>query len=183
MTGFSFTSPKAPGPVKYFVHGYSPVPPQASEADAEQFSTVCGLKGSYLDRGVTGTTLGPVNFISVGISIKPPAAPPVPINPGDRGVTPVAILGSSTFDASTVDISSVLLGPGNAAVFGPGSPSSNGKADLEDVNNDGFPDLVLHFRSQQIAVQCTDTSLLLTGKTQNGTPIRGTEAIQVLGCL
>lgn len=182
MTGFSFTSPKAPGPVKYFVHGYSPVPPQASEDDAEQFSTVCGLKGSYMDRGVTGTTSGPVNFIAVNISIKPPAAAPVPISPGDRGATPVAILGSSTFDASTVDVSSVLLGPGNAAVFGPGSPSFNGQMDLEDVNNDGFPDLVLHFRSQQIGVQCTDTSLLLTGKTQNGTAIRGTEAIQITGC-
>ncbi len=182
MTGFSFTSPKAPGPVKYIVHGYSPIPPQASEDDAEQFSTVCGLKGSYLDRGVSGTTLGPVNFISVNISIKPPAAPPAPINPGDRGTTPVAILGSSTFDVSTVDISSVLFGPGDATVFGPGSPSSNGKADFEDVNNDGIPDLVLHFRSQQIAVQCTDTSLLLTGKTKDGTPIRGSEGIQVVGC-
>ncbi len=182
MTGFSFTSPKPPGPVKYYVHGYSPIPPQTSEADAEQFSTVCGLKGTFLQRGVTGTTSGPVNFVSVSISIKPPAAPPVPMNIGDRGVTPVAILGSSTFDASTVDISSLLLGPGNATVFGPGSPGSNGQADLEDVNNDGFPDLVVHFRSQQIGVQCTDTSLLLTGKTKAGTPIRGSEAIQPTPC-
>jgi len=182
MTGFVFTSPKAPGPVKYIVHGYSPIPPQASEEDAEQLSTVCGITGSFLSRGVSGTTMGPVNFLPVNISIKPPAASPVPMNVGDRGVTPVAILGSSTFDVSTVDISTVLLGPGNASVFGPGSPGSNGKADIEDVNNDGFPDLVLHFRSQQIGVQCTDTSLLLTGKTQNGTPLRGAQDIQVVGC-
>jgi hypothetical protein len=182
MTGFVFTSPKSPGPVKYIVHGFSPIPPQASEEDAEQFSTVCALTGSYLSRGVSGTTVGPVNFVPVNISIKPPATPPVPMNVGDRGTTPVAILGSSTFDVSAVDISSVLLGPGNAAVFGPGSPGFSGKADIEDVNNDGFPDLVLHFHTQQIGFQCTDTSLLLTGKTQNGTPIRGTENIQPLGC-
>ena len=182
MTGFIFASQKPPGPVKYFVHGYSPVPPQASEADAEQFSTVCGLKGSFLQRGVTGSTLGPVNFISVNISIKPPAAAPVPINPGEKGVTPVAILGSSTFDASTVGVSSLFLGPGNATVLGPGNAAVVGKAELEDVNNDGFPDLVVHFPSQQIGIQCTDTSLLLRGKTQAGTPIRGSEAIQTVNC-
>lgn len=181
MTGFSFTSPKPPGPVKFVVHGESPIPPQASESDAEQFSTVCGLKGSFMDRGVSGTTLGPVNFITVGISIKPPAAPPVPMNPGDRGNIPVAILGSATFDASTVDVSSLRLGPGDAAVFSPGN-SGGSKATLEDVNGDGFPDLVVHFPSQQIQVQCGTTSLLLTGKTTSGTPIRGTEAIQAVSC-
>lgn len=182
MTGFVFTSPKPPGPVKYVVHGYSPIPPQDSEADAEHFSSTCNLKGSYMDRGVSGTTLGPVNFMAVNISIKPPAAVPVPMNPGDRGTTPVAIRGSSTFDPSTVDISSVLLGPGNASVFGPGSSSSSGQMDLEDVNGDGIPDLVVHFHTQQIGVHCGDTSLLLTAKTQDGTPIRGSQAIQTVSC-
>ena len=181
MAGFSFTSPKAPGPVKYVVHGESPIPPQASESDAEQFSTVCNLKGSFMDRGVSGTTLGPVNFITVGISIKPPAAPPVPMNPGDRGTVPVAILGSATFDASTVDVSSLRLGPGDATVFAPGN-SGGAKSTLQDVNGDGFPDLAVHFPSQPIQVQCGSTSLLLTGKTTNGTPIRGTEAIQTVSC-
>lgn len=181
MTGFSFVSQKPPGPVKYFAHGYSPLPPQASESDAEQFSTVCGLKGSYMDRGLTGTTSGPVNFIPVNILIKAPAAPPAPMNPGDRGTVPVAILGSGTFDASTVDASSLLLGPGDASVFSPGN-SGGSQSNLEDVNGDGFPDMVVHFRNQQIGYQCGSMSLLLTGKTTTGTPIRGSETIQTVNC-
>ena len=134
-----------------------------------------------MDRGVSGSTLGPVNFITVGISIKPLAGAPVPMNPGDRGAVPVAILGSATFDASTVDVGSLRLGPGDATVFSPGN-SGGAKSTLLDVNGDEFPDLLVHFPNQQIQVQCGSTSLLLTGKTTNGTPIRGTESIQTVSC-
>jgi hypothetical protein len=176
LGGFSFQSPKPPGPVKYFVSGFVEIPPQDDEEGAETLVEQCPQSvGNLLDLAVVGTTQGPVNFIPVNIQIKPTAAPPVPINPGSQGVTPVAILGTSSFDVTTVDQSSVRLGPSDAV---PQKDSGH----FEDVNNDGIPDLVFQFPTQAIGVRCNDTALFLTGKTTNGTGIQGSEAIQTVGC-
>ncbi len=176
LAGFSFQSPKPPGPVKYFVTGFVEIPPQDDEEGAETLVEQCPQSvGNLPDLAVVGTTQGPVNFIPVTIEIKPTAAPPVPINPGSQGATPVAILGTSNFDVTTVDQSSVRLGPNNAVPL-------KDSGHFEDVNNDGTPDLVFQFPTQSIGVRCNDTALFLTGKTANGTGIQGSEAIHTVGC-
>ena len=176
LTGFSFQSPKPPGPVKYFVTGFVDVPPQDDEEGAETLLEQCPQSaGKPLDLAVVGTTLGPVNFIPVTIEIKPPSAPPVPINPRSEGVTPVAILGSTSFDVNTVNQASVKFGPGNAA-------PQKGSGHFEDVNNDGIPDLVFQFPTSAIGVRCTDTALFLTGQTSSGTAIQGSESVHGVGC-
>lgn len=176
LAGFSFQSPKPPGPVKYFLTGFVEIPAQDDEEGAETLVEQCPQSvGNPLDLAVVGTTQGPVNFIPVSIEIKPTAKPPVPINPGDQGVTPVAILGTSSFDVTSVDQSSVRLGPANA------SPQKD-SGHLEDVNNDGIPDLVFQFPTQGIGARCNDTALFLTGKTTTGTGIQGSETIHTVGC-
>jgi hypothetical protein len=176
VTGFSFQSPKPPGPVKYFVTGYVIVPAQQSEDDAEMLSTDClRLHKKVPDIAVVGTTQGPVDFIPVNIEIKPPSAPPVSVNPRAQGDTPVAILGSATFQVSSIDTASLRLGPG-------GSTPSPNQVHFEDVNGDGIMDLVAQFPTQMIGIRCNDAALFLTGKTTSGVGIQGSEELQTVGC-
>ncbi len=97
------------------------------------------------------------------------------INPKNKGVIPVAILTTSTFDATTVDPLSVKFGPN-------GATEAHGRGHIEDVNHDGRLDLVLHFDTQETGIQCGDTSASLTGKTIGGQAIAGFDLIRTVGC-
>lgn len=130
-TGFSFESLNPPGPVRFFVLGYVKVLFE-TEANAEDALTDCPASvGDFFQVSLVGTTTGPVDFVPITIAIKPMAAAPLPINPREQGVTPVAILSTSTFDAGTIDPASLSFGPG-------GATPAKGKAHLEDVNGDGL---------------------------------------------
>lgn len=123
----------------------------------------------YLDE-VTGL------LQSVQILIKPGAAPPVPINAASKGKIPVAILSTSTFDAvANVDPSSLTFGHN-------GDEQSLAFCDTagEDVNGDGLPDLVCHFRTRLAGFQSGDTVGILRGKTVQGVPILGQEPIVIV---
>jgi hypothetical protein len=112
--------------------------------------------------------------ISVSIDINPGEFPNS-INPRNRGVIPVAILTTNTFDATTVDPVSVEFGPGRAK-------EAHGKGHIEDANGDGKPDLILQFNTQDTGIQCRDTSASLTGQTYSGQKIEGSDAIITVGC-
>lgn len=112
----------------------------------------------------------------VGIMIKPTAPPPVPINPGDMGTIPVAILSTPTFDATTqVDPTSITFGETGAetslAMCNPGG---------QDVNGDGLLDLVCHFLTQKTGFIAGDTMGFLQGATVSGVAIQGSEAITIV---
>jgi FG-GAP-like repeat/FG-GAP repeat len=107
--------------------------------------------------------------MAVKIDIKPGSFPNT-INLKSHRVIPVAILTTSTFDATTVDPLSVRFSPD-------GATEAHGKGHIEDVNHDGEPDLVLHFRTQETGIQCGDTAASLTGQTGGGAPIEGSDAI------
>jgi hypothetical protein len=111
---------------------------------------------------------------TVALDIKPGTFPNT-INPKSHGVIPVAILTTSTFDATTVDPLSVEFGPS-------GATEAHNKGHIEDVNQDGKPDLVLHFKTQATGIQCGETSASLTGATRDGDPIQGSDAITTVGC-
>ena len=107
------------------------------------------------------------------IDIKP-GSWPNSINTRNKGVIPVAILGSSDFDATQVDVTTVEFGPDGAA------PVHDGHVD--DVNNDGHPDFVVHFKTLDTGIACGDTDATLTGETFDETAIEGTDSVKTVGC-
>lgn len=117
---------------------------------------------------------GVSNVTQVSIDIKPGSFPNS-INPKSKGVIPVAILTTDTFDATTVDPLSVKFGPN-------GATEAHGRGHTEDVNGDGKLDMVLHFNTQKTGIQCGDTSASLTGKTVEDQDIEGSDSIQTVGC-
>lgn len=110
--------------------------------------------------------------IFAAVDIKP-GSDRNPINPGSRGVIPVAILSTAGFDATTVDPSTVAFGPDGA------SPEHGGHA--EDVNGDGLDDLVLHFRTQGTGLSRGDTEACLTGQTFDGEHVAGCDTVSIVG--
>jgi hypothetical protein len=112
--------------------------------------------------------------VAVNIDIKP-GSDPNAINLKSRGVIPVAILTTDTFDATTVDHLSAKFGPA-------GVTEAHGRGHVEDVNGDTDWDLVFHFRTKDTGIACGDTSAMLTGTTVDGQPIKGQDSVKTVGC-
>ena len=104
----------------------------------------------------------------VEIDIKP-GSYPNSINLKSKGVIPVAILTTPSFDASTVDPATVL--------FAGASPTHSA---LEDVDGDGDLDLILHVPTQSTNIQQGDTEACLTGQTFGGDSIQGCDSVNVV---
>ena len=115
----------------------------------------------------------PVTVISVDIDIKP-GSDPNSINPKSKGVIPVAVLTDQNFDATMVDVSTV--------VFGPAGAQPVHKGHIEDVDGDGDDDLLLHFNTQDTGIQCGDAEATLSGATFGGQAIEGSDSIKTVGC-
>ena len=111
--------------------------------------------------------------LSVDVSIKP-FGEPNSINLFSKGVIPVAILSSATFDALSIDSTSLAFGPGGAPIAHRQGPH------WEDVNGDGLTDLVMHFRTQETGIPAGATEACVTGLLLDGTPFEGCDAIRTL---
>ncbi len=116
----------------------------------------------------------PAAVIQVAIDIKPGSFPNS-INPASRGVIPVAVLTTASFDARTVDAASVRFGPG-------GAREAHNRGHLKDVDGDGDLDMVLHFNTGETGIECGQTEASLTGQTLGGKAIQGSDSIQTIGC-
>lgn len=113
-------------------------------------------------------------MLTVELDIKPDGYPNR-INPGSRGVIPVAILGSDAFDVAEIDVTTLAFGPDAA-------PIAHLNGHLQDVNCDGTTDLVTHFRTRNTGIACGDESATLIGETLDGQAIEGNDSIKTVGC-
>ncbi len=122
-------------------------------------------------------TYGPCFTISSGtsvaIDIKPGSATNS-INLKSKGRTPVAILTNDSFDAATVDPTTVRFGA-------TGTEAAPVHSALEDVDGDGDIDMILHFDTQDTGIQAGDTCAYLKGTTSGGQSIEGSDSVRTLG--
>lgn len=88
------------------------------------------------------------------IDIKP-GSDVNPVALGSHGLIPVAILGTQYIDVENVLEETLAFGPANA------TPVRRGQ--LEDVNDDGYVDLITHYNIQETGISAEDTEACLRG--------------------
>ena len=113
---------------------------------------------------------------NVEIDIKPGSFPNS-INPNSMGLVPVAILTTDTFDATTVDPSTLSF---MAAVDVAGVPNCV-RHGLEDVDGDADIDLVCKFPQKTTWINCDTTQGAIIGETFSGQFIIGFDSINPVG--
>lgn len=145
------------------------------------------------DDGIPGTPMapnGPFSGLYPNFSFQTPPPPVTPIvidikpgsdpnsiNLGSAGVIPVAILSTIDFDASTVDPMSVSLAGASVKLVG---KSDKYLCHHEDVNLDGFIDLLCQVYTAQFMVEAGETTATLEAQTFDGTRLLGEDNIRVV---
>jgi len=148
------------------------------------------LDSDVFIKGESFVCLPPV--IEVPIDIKPGSCPN-PVNTKDRGVYPIAILGTGDFDVSQIDPVTILLeglAPLRWASEDVSTPYYDPLNDCYSCNTigaDGFMDMTFKFDAQEfIAALGPDINdgdcviVELTGSLIDGTPIVGHDIIRII---
>ena len=122
--------------------------------------------------------------LPVEIDIKPGSYPNC-LNMNGHGLITVAILGSDTFEANQIDISTLKFAGLDVRVKGNSKPQCS----IEDVSGDftdpagapdGYDDLVCHFVDYADAWSPDNGTATLKGALLDGTPIEGTDTICIV---
>ncbi|MFC1919808.1 hypothetical protein ACFLWX_03360 [Chloroflexota bacterium] len=111
--------------------------------------------------------------LEVEIDIKP-GSYPNSINLGKKGVTPVAILTTSTADGNSVDFDATMVDP-ETVVFAGASPL---RWSIEDVDYDGDMDMSLKFMTSELDIGCDDTEARLDAMTYEGKEVYGIDSVR-----
>jgi len=133
-------------------------------------------------------------MLVVAVDIKPGRCPN-PLNLASKGILPVAILGSEGFDVSQIDAASVRLAgvaPIRSSYEDVATPVSDGnECDCTTEGPDGYTDLTLKFRTQEIVEELVNAQgeladgevlvLTLMGVLSDQTPIEGADCIVLVG--
>jgi len=115
----------------------------------------------------------PAPALDVGIDIKP-GSDPNSINLSTEGVIPVAILGSDIFDVAEIDVATLAFGPGGAA------PDHSHGPHFDDVDADGFTDLMAHYRTEEAGIAFGHGAACLYGETLQGTTFNACDAVRTV---
>jgi len=138
-----------------------------------------GSESSSAEQQITITVPAPLSPTEIDIK---PGSDPNSINPRSMGVVPVAILGSDNFDVTEVDATNLEFGPNSASPVHDFTDPDTFADHLEDVNEDGFTDLVSHYNQKETGLSCGDTEATLTGTLLDGTPFDGTDSVRIVPC-
>jgi hypothetical protein len=128
-------------------------------------------------------TLGIDNIRAVpepaDIDIKP-GSDSNSINPSAQGLIPVTIFGSDTFDVAGVDGLALAFGPDGAAPAHDISDPAELADHLEDVDGDGFTDLVFHYWTEETGIAFGDMNACLHGGTLDGKRFMGCDDVRTV---
>lgn len=126
--------------------------------------------------GVGVTETGVItSFIPVAIDIKP-GSYPNSINLNSKGTVPVAIFGNSTFDVHKINLTSITLAGAPIKIKNNGQLMAN----YEDVNKDGFVDVVIHIITKSLQLMLNDVKAELNGFLFGGKEIKGSDSVKIV---
>ena len=129
-------------------------------------------------------------LLTVIVDIKPGSCPN-PLNVKDKGVLPVAILGSEDFDVFNIDPASIRL-EGVAPIrsnwedVAAPAPDTGDVCECTTKGSDGYIDFTLKFDTQEIVEELGELNdgdvlpLILTGVDIDGTPIEGSDCVVII---
>jgi len=144
---------------------------------------------NHSDTANSTLTIIPQPALQVAVDIKPGSCPN-PLNVKSSGVLPVAILGTNDVNVITIDPTSIRLAgvkplrSGLEDVAGLVADSNN--CNCSETGPDGFLDLTLKFKTQEIADSIGDVNdgdilvLELAGVLFDEKPIEGSDCILIL---
>jgi hypothetical protein len=125
---------------------------------------------------VISIELGAPPILPVSIDIKP-GGEDNPINLGSKGAIPAAILSSPTFNAASVNASTIALS--SAPVKLPGK-KGDAQASITDVNGYGLLDQLVHVSTESLVLSNVAQQAQLEDLLYDGTAIRGVDSILVV---
>lgn len=144
------------------------------------------IVGAYADEDPLGYFAGSAYVYwkdqkEVALDIKPDSETN-PINPNGKGVIPVAILHTDSFDpVARIDVSSLRFGAPDVVDNGGGATPAHQGGHTEDSNDDGADDLLLHFPTEDTGFEQDDDEGKIVGETDDGVAIFGIDTVTVRG--
>jgi hypothetical protein len=132
----------------------------AIDSGGPKYATVTFYYGDYGDNAQTEICNQTISVTEGNLDIKPGSFPNS-INTKKNGVTAVALLGSSSFDVTTVNVTTLRFGPNDAQPAHDLTVLSTYIFHIEDVNYDGNYDLVSHYRTKDTGIAVGQTSACL----------------------
>lgn len=110
----------------------------------------------------------PEHVLNATLPVAPKTGVTVDVKAGmcnqGNGVIPVTLLSTSTFDATTVDPTTVMFGNAHAQLPGKSAAKKNGA----DANGDGRKDVVFHFRFKDTGFECGAADTPFNAQTYGG---------------
>jgi len=96
------------------------------------------------------------------------------VNLNGNGVLPTAFLSTSDFDATLIDPSSLRMTTGGSRIRHP-------KGHIEDVNNDGLSDLLVHFNIRDLVGNQASTAFCVSGQYGEDVEFESCDNVRVVG--